>query len=127
MLNFFKTKWGTVVLGVLLVALFYTIAAFLSAGVFYLLHIDRNLIPFFSNISLALSSFLSVYLITREKGDKGLVTGLLVGGCCFVLIFIVSIFTSKRITLNTLFHLLFIMLPAAIGGIMGVNKTNKIM
>ena len=127
MSDFLKDKWGNIALGILLLAAFYILSAFIFAAVFYFSKASRDYIPFFSNLGLAVSSFLSVFLITRKKGDKGLLTGIIIGGITFILLFLISLFTKGGVTFNTLFRFLFIMLPAAIGGIMGVNKTNKIM
>ena len=127
MSDFLKSKWLSIVFGILLLILFYILSAFIFAAVFYFTKINREYIPFFSNLGLAVSSFLSVFLITRKKGDKGLLTGFIIGGITFILLFVISLFIQTGVTFNTLFRFLFIMLPASIGGIMGVNRTNKIM
>ena len=109
----------TVLLNIIITALF----IFLFAVVMYFAQKGYEYATILATVSLAAGSLISAFYAAKRIGKKGFLVGLTVGGITFLIITLISLFVDKgSITINTLFHLIIIMLSALIGGIIGVNK-----
>lgn len=104
------------------------ISTFLSmmffAALLLFLNIDRTYSVPFATISLAVGSFVASRFAAKKIGEKGYITGLIMGFVVFAFITVISLIFGNGFSLNTLFHFIIILLSALTGGIVGVN-TNK--
>jgi putative membrane protein (TIGR04086 family) len=99
---------------------------FIFAVVMYLAQTGYEFATVFATVSLAAGSLVSAFYLARKIAKKGFLVGLLVGGAEFIIVTLISMFADKGgITVNTLFHLIIILLSSLIGGIVGVNKAGK--
>ena len=99
---------------------------FIFAVVMYLAQTGYEFATVFATVSLAAGSLVSAFYLARKIAKKGFLVGLLVGGAEFIIVTLISMFADKGgITVNTVFHLIIILLSSLIGGIVGVNKAGK--
>ena len=114
----FKTSILQIVLSLILISLF--------SFVMYFLELDKSLSVIFATLSIAISSLVTSFFISKEIGNKGYITGFVIGITTFILITLISFIVDKgTVSLNTLFHFIIILLSSMIGGILGVNKKPK--
>lgn len=91
-----------------------------------ILELDKIYSPLLANISISIATLVSSYITSKKIGNKGYLTGLIVGGVTFLIITLISfIIDEGSITTNTLFHLIIIILSGMIGGVLGVNKKQE--
>lgn len=88
-------------------------------------NIDRSYSAPFATISVASGSFAASYVSAKKIGDKGYLTGIIVGFTVFIIITLVSLFAGNKLSVNTVFHFIIILLSSLVGGISGVNKKPK--
>lgn len=113
-----KTGLIQIVLSVFFISIF--------ACAMYFLELDKSFSVIFATISIALSSLISSFFASKEVGNKGYITGLMIGIITFIIITLISfIIDEGNVTINTLFHFIIILLSSMIGGILGVNKRAK--
>lgn len=109
----------TVLFGVLTTALF----ILLFSVFMYLSQMGYEYATVFATVSLAAGTFISAFYAAKKIGEKGFLTGIIVGGITFLLVTVVSLIVDNgSVTSNTLFHFIIIMLSSLIGGIIGVNR-----
>lgn len=107
------------ILGVITAALFMLI----FSAIILFFNLDRAYAQPFATISVAVGTFVAANYAAKKIGDKGYLTGLIIGGVVFVIITVISmILNESGFTLNTLFHFIIIMLSSLTGGIIGVNR-----
>lgn len=94
------------------------------AAVLLFFNIDRTYSVPFATVSLAVGSFVASRFAAKKIGEKGYITGLVMGFVVFAIITVISLMFGNGFSLNTLFHFIIILLSALTGGIVGVN-TNK--
>ncbi len=95
----------------------------LFSAIMLLTGIDKAFAVPFATVSLAVGSFAASMYSSSKIGDKGYLIGLITGAVVFVVIMLISLVINRSgLTINTLFHLVIIMLSSVIGGIIGVNK-----
>lgn len=112
----------TAVLEIIVTAVF----IFAFSAVMYFLNLSNELSPVLATVSVALGVLVAAFYAAKKVGSKGYLVGLAVGGITFLIILLISLVVdSGGITINTVFHLIIIMLAALIGGISGVNKRGK--
>lgn len=112
----------TVLLNVIVTAIF----IFVFSVFMYLSQMGYEYATVFATVSLAAGTLASSFYAAKKIGKRGFLTGLIVGGITFLVVTLISLLVDKGgITVNTLFHLIIIMLSALIGGIMGVNKAQN--
>ena len=113
----------------LLGALLGVLSAFASmmsfAAALLLLDIDRAYAKPFATLSLAIGSFFASRKTSKIIGDKGYITGLIVGLTVFVMITLLSLVMGNGFSINTLFHFIIVTLSSLVGGIMGVNGKKR--
>ena len=105
-----------------------TSAAFLMlfSAIIYFFGIDRKFIPLFSTLSAAAGCFAGAFAAAVKIKEKGYLIGLIIGAVWFFVITVISIILgSDGVTLNSLFHLLIILLSGMTGGMAGVNRGSK--
>lgn len=128
--GFFMEKEKSKITNYLFTALIQTAVIVLSISIFALVmnfaEIDYKYSPVFGSVAIGLSSFGGAFYLAKRKGNRGYLTGLIIGGITFLIVTLVGmILNDGGITVNTLFHFIIIMLSAITGGIMGVNKNSK--
>lgn len=102
------------------------IALALFSAITLLFNIDKNVIPFFSVLSLCLGSFVGAFLSGKSFGSRALIVGGINGILLYILVSITAaIINGGKITLSSLFNLLIVLLSSVIGAIFGVNSANK--
>lgn len=106
------------------------IVTFLGVSLFSIImnlaDVDYKYSPVFGSVVVALGAFASAYFLSRIKKSKGYVIGGAVGLITFLIVTLVGlIMNDGGMTVNTLFHLIIIMLSSLTGGILGVNKKTK--
>lgn len=94
------------------------------AAILLFFNIDRTYSVPFATVSLAVGSFVASRFAAKKIGEKGYITGLVMGFVVFAIITVISLVFGNGFSLNTLFHFIIILLSALTGGIVGVN-TNK--
>ncbi|MBO4467947.1 MAG: TIGR04086 family membrane protein [Clostridia bacterium] len=95
----------------------------LFAVVMLLANMDRIYASFFATLSVSAGAFVSAFYVAKRIKMKGVLSGLLTGLCYFIIITAVSLAADgSGFTSNTVFHLIIIILSAAIGGIVGANR-----
>jgi len=114
-------------------------SAFAGVGVLFLcvllfsfiisrIDVSDGIVRLLASISLCAACFAASFVCARQRGRDGLVSGLIVGGLTFGIIFILSMFIYGGISGSGGFFskLLMILSCSAIGGVVGVNaKTLK--
>ena len=112
----------TAVLEIIVTAIF----IFAFSAIMYFSNLSNELSPVLATISVASGVLVAAFYAAKKVGSKGYLVGLAVGGITFLIILLISLVVdSGGITINTVFHLIIIMLAALIGGISGVNKRGK--
>lgn len=95
----------------------------LLAGIMTILDTDRAYAAPFATVSLGAGCFFASFYVAKKRGNRGYIIGLAVGCAVFVAVTAVSLAVCKSgVTLNTLFHLIIVILASVAGGIAGVNK-----
>ncbi|MCQ2388046.1 MAG: TIGR04086 family membrane protein [Clostridia bacterium] len=126
MLIMIKENKKTFLLSFLLGLTGFFVFALLFAAVLYFLGLDRAYAAVFATLSISAGAFISSYYSALKIKGKGYLIGVLTGAVYFVAVSILSALLSKGfVGTNTLFHLIIIVLSAAVGGITGVNKKEK--
>lgn len=96
---------------------------FVFAAIMYFLEAGFEYSAVFATISIALGCLAAAFYAAKKIGKKGMLSGLIIGGITFLLVTIISLIVdSGSITINTLFHLIIMLLSSVIGGVLGVNK-----
>ncbi len=114
---------GTLV-GVLMLIIMLLVVSFviLQTGNF-----PVDLITYISLALLAVASYFSGYTAGRINKASGLVYGIITGVVLFTIIFIAGIISnSSNLSLISLYKLIVTIIFSSIGGIMAVNKKEKI-
>ena len=112
----------TAVLEIIVTAIF----IFAFSAIMYFSNLSNELSPVLATVSVALGVLVAAFYAAKKVGSKGYLVGLAVGGITFLIILLISLVVdSGGITINTVFHLVIIMLASLIGGISGVNKKGK--
>lgn len=99
------------------------LAMLVFAVVLLAFNIDRAYAAPFATISVAFGSFIASRSAAKKIGDKGYLTGLIIGMIVFTFITALSLILGNGLTINTLFHFIIILLSSFAGGIMGVNSS----
>lgn len=107
-----------------------TAVTFILVAVFALIinlaDLDYKYAPVFGSVAVGLGSLAGAMRYSAKKKSKGYLIGLAFGGATFLIVTLIGlILNGGGLTLNTLFHLIIIMLSAVSGGIIGVNKGGK--
>ena len=115
-------KHSIYILGGAIGVLTIIVTMLMFAAVILIFNIDRNYAVPFATISLAVGCFVAGRIIAKKIGDKGYLVGAIVGSVVFVVITILSLILGNKLSLNTLFHFVIVMLASISGGIVGVNS-----
>lgn len=118
-------KRSAYLLGALLGVLSALASMMIFAAALLLLDIDRAYAAPFATLSLAIGSFFASRKTSKIIGDKGYITGLIVGLTVFVIITLLSLVMGNGFSINTLFHFIIVTLSSLVGGIMGVNGKKR--
>ena len=107
-----------------------TAVTFILVAVFALIinlaDLDYKYAPVFGSVAVGLGSLAGAMRYSAKKKSKGYLIGLAFGGATFLIVTLIGlILNGGGLTLNTLFHLINIMLSSLSGGIIGVNKGGK--
>ena len=115
-------KKSAYIMGAVLGVVATLISMLAFAALLLVFSIDLAFSAPFATISLAVGSFIAIRYTAKKIGDKGYLIGIIIGAVIFVLITALSLVFGNRLSLNTFFHFVIIMLSSIVGGIMGVNK-----
>jgi len=117
--NNYITYLKSLIIEVIVTAFFITLFAF----VLFFTEAGFEYAPVLGTVSIAAGSFAAAFYAAKKIGEKGFLSGIIVGAITFLIVTVISlIFDSGSVTVNTLFHFIIIMLSSIIGGIIGVNK-----
>lgn len=105
---------GTVACGLLLL---------LFSAIVAMTDLPRTVVGLFSTVALAGAGFVAGYVCARQLREKGMLLGALCGCCIYLLVFL---FGAALLTDGygpaALFKFAAVLLAAAVGGVLGVNK-----
>jgi len=119
-----KTK--RYIIGISLGVISTVVFILLFAFIMLIFKLDRAYSEAFATVSVSLGGFISAFYISKKSGEKGYIIGGALGIVYFLIITLISLLISKgKISTNTLFHFVIIILSSAVGGIVGVNKKSK--
>lgn len=96
------------------------------AALMLLFNININMASPLSSIALAIGSGVGGYISAYKNKSKGFICGLINAGIMFLLVAVIGLILSRNITLMSLIHFAVTVLASLIGGILGVNKSDKI-
>lgn len=86
-----------------------------------------NAVKYISLVILAAGVFVGGYFSAKINKSNGLVLGIITGFAVFIVLLIIGLCqSSQTISLFTLYKLLISLVFSAVGGVIGVNKQNKI-
>lgn len=114
-------KKSAYIVGGLVGVLSTLVTMLIFAAVLLVFNIDRAYAAPFATISVAIGSFIASYISAKKINNKGYLTGLVIGIVVFAIISILSLIFGNSFSLNTIFHLIIIILASTVGGILGVN------
>ena len=93
------------------------------AVIMNLTDMDYKYAPVLGSVATGIGAFIGAMFFSSKKKTKGYLTGLAFGGITFIIVTLIGmILNDGGLTVNTVFHLVIIMLSAISGGIIGVNK-----
>ncbi len=95
------------------------------ACVLLFFNIDRAYAAPFASISIAVGCYIASRITAKKIGEKGFFTGFIIGIVVFVIITTLSLVLGNKMSINTLFHLIIILLASLSGGIVGVNANKN--
>ena len=114
-------KKSAYILGAVLGVFSTLVTMLIFAAILLFFNIDRDYAVPFATISVAVGSLIASRITARKIGEKGYITGLIIGAVVFLIITVLSLIMGNSLSLNTLFHFIIIMLSSLVGGITGVN------
>ncbi len=121
-----KSKYITYLITAIIEIAVTLLAVSLFAILINLVDIDYKYSPVFGSVSVALGSLIASYFLSNKKKNKGYLIGIVIGFITFVVVTLTGLIINQGgIGINTLFHLVIIMLSSVIGGVLGVNKKGK--
>ncbi len=121
-----KSKYITYLITAIIEIAVTLLAVSLFSIVMNSVDIDYKYSPVFGSVSVALGCLMASYFLSNKKKNKGYLIGATIGVITFLVITLIGLIINQGgIGINTLFHLVIIMLSSIIGGILGVNKKGK--
>ena len=121
-----KSKYITFLITAIIEIAVTLLAVSLFSIVMNSVDIDYKYSPVFGSVSVALGCLIASYFLSNKKKNKGYLIGATIGVITFIVITLIGLIINQGgIGINTLFHLVIIMLSSIIGGILGVNKKGK--
>lgn len=88
--------------------------------------INTNMASPLASVALAAGSAMGSYIAAFRNKQKGFVCALLIAAIIFAGITLVALIISREFSLMSLIHLVVVVLSSLIGGILGVNKSDKV-
>ena len=127
--NFDKSKKNAIkkyfLFSVISFVLLFLLIAFFSL-IMVIFDINKNVIPLFTALSLAISTLFGAYFLGKLFAKKAVIVGTVYGLIIYLLVSIISsIFSNGVFSLTSLFNLLIIFLSSIIGAVIGVNSANR--
>lgn len=121
-----KSKYITYLITAIIEIAVTLLAVSLFSIVMNSVDIDYKYSPVFGSVSVSLGSLIASYFLSNKKKNKGYLIGATTGFITFIVVTVIGLIINQGgIGINTLFHLVIIMLSSIIGGILGVNKKGK--
>ena len=121
-----KSKYITFLITAIIEIAVTLLAVSLFSIVMNSVDIDYKYSPVFGSVSVALGCLIASYFLSNKMKNKGYLIGATIGVITFIVITLIGLIINQGgIGINTLFHLVIIMLSSIIGGILGVNKKGK--
>ncbi len=114
---------GTFLIGAVIGAAVALIFMLIFAFIMLKLDLGHSTAAPFATIASAAGTLAAAFFNAKRLGSKGYLIGIATGVAVFLIILAVSLGLSDGApTLNTLFHLIIMVLAGAIGGILGVGN-----
>lgn len=121
----YKKLIKSVLFGTVAAVCITVIVLFLAAIIITVAGVSSRFASPISSVALAIGSILGGRFSASKNGKKGLLCGLLTGLAIFLIITVTGMFLNNNFSLMTLIHFVVIFLASGIGGILGVNKSQK--
>ncbi len=115
-------KKSAYIIGGIIGVLTTLVSMLIFSAVLLFFNIDRAYATPMATISVAIGGFVASRISAKKIGDKGYLTGIIIGFVVFIAITLLSVILGNNLSLNTLFHFIIIMLASVTGGIAGVNS-----
>lgn len=123
--NSVRDFYINVLIGAAIAAGVILLTMLIAAAIMVLLDINIMYASPISSVCAAIGTFCGAYYAARKNKSKGIVNGLMIAAIIYVLVGVVALFMDSNFTVMSLIHLAVIVLSGCIGGIMGVNKSEK--
>ena len=102
------------------------VSMLLLAAICLYTDMSENYSSLLSGISLGISGFVAGYLASKKIKSGGILNGAVCGVFIYLIVIIVSLFVSEGgFTNNTLYHFIITAIAGMVGGIIGVNFSNR--
>ncbi len=102
------------------------VSMLLLAAICLYTDMSENYSSLLSGISLGISGFVAGYLASKKIKSGGILNGAVCGVFIYLIVIIVSLFVSEGgFTNNTLYHFVVTAIAGMVGGIIGVNFSNR--
>ncbi len=102
------------------------VSMLLLAAICLYTDMSENYSSLLSGISLGIGGFVAGYLASKKIKSGGILNGAVCGVFIYLIVIIVSLFVSSGgLTNNTLFHFMITAIAGMVGGIIGVNFSNR--
>ncbi len=121
-----KQFYINILIGAAIGAVIAFLVLLIFAAVMLIFNININMASPLSSVALAVGSGVGGFVSAYKNKAKGFICGLINAGVMFLLIAVIGLILSRSITLMSLIHFAVTILASLIGGILGVNKADKI-
>lgn len=123
----FRSNLKNYIIGLVLGSVSTLLLMLLCAFIIVFAELDRAMSEPLATVCVAIGTVIAAFYSSYKIGNKGFVTGLIIAIIFFMIITAISLLIDgSGFSLNSVFHLVIILLSGLIGGVLGVNrKTNK--
>ncbi len=121
-----KQFYINILIGAAIGAVIAFLVLLIFAAVMLIFNININMASPLSSVALAVGSGVGGFVSAYKNKAKGFICGLINAGVMFLLIAVIGLILSRNITIMSLIHFAVTILASLIGGILGVNKADKI-
>ena len=104
-----SNKWILVLKSALILTMVTAVFMAIFSAIMYFAQLDKNLSPLLATVSIAIGSAAASFYVSCKIGNRGYLTGLIVGGRTFLAVTLISLILDEgSLTSNTLFHFIII-------------------
>ena len=122
-----REGWISVLIGILISFITAVLMVTTCAIIMTIKDIPSLVVTIASYIILAVSSFLGSWFIGKTNGKNGFQNGAIIGGCCYMLLFILGTIINgiDNTSYLSLLKCICCIWGGIIGGVLGVNAAGK--